>query len=147
VKEGAHYENKQANLQNPAHRLANGRRQSCERQKQISIDASLVRVGWFFYNTSHFGSTDSGSCYFGYSLAVCTNAFLYEKEKRITTDKGGQAVSIEDRILNIAQAPSWEDRNELRAIALEVRKLEDRIKQLEAKLDELQDLKKWLEGR
>jgi len=56
-------------------------------------------------------------------------------------------VSIEDRILNIAQAPSWEDRNELRAIALEVRKLEDRIKQLEAKLDELQDLKKWLEGR
>jgi len=26
-------------------------------------------------------------------MAVCTNAFLYEKEKRITTDKGGQAVS------------------------------------------------------
>jgi len=40
-------------------------------------------------------------------------------------------VSIEERILNIAEAPNWYDGRELRAIALEVRKMEDRIKQLE----------------
>jgi tetrahydromethanopterin S-methyltransferase subunit B len=39
------------------------------------------------------------------------------------------------------------DKNSLRKIALEVRKIEDRIKQLEAKVDELHDLEKWLEGR
>jgi len=44
-------------------------------------------------------------------------------------------VSIEDRILNIAQAPSWEDRNELRAIAFVARKLEDRVKQLEDRIN------------
>jgi archaellum component FlaC len=44
-------------------------------------------------------------------------------------------VSIEQRILNIAEAPNWYDSRELRAIALEVRKLEDRIKQLEEELE------------
>ena len=40
-------------------------------------------------------------------------------------------MSVEERILNIAEAPNWYDGRELRAIALEVRKMEDRIKQLE----------------
>jgi len=40
-------------------------------------------------------------------------------------------VSVEERILNIAEAPNWYDGRELRAVALEVRKMEDRIKQLE----------------
>ena len=59
-------------------------------------------------------------------------------------------MSIEERILNIVEEPIliwWYDRRELRAIALDVRKLEDRVKQLELKEDELNDLKKWLEGR
>jgi len=59
-------------------------------------------------------------------------------------------VSIEERILNIVEEPIhiwWYDKRELRAIALDVRKLEDRVKQLELKEDELNDLKKWLEGR
>jgi len=44
-------------------------------------------------------------------------------------------VSVEQRILNIAEEPIsiwWYDRRELRAIALDARKLEDRVKQLEA---------------
>ncbi len=59
-------------------------------------------------------------------------------------------MSIEERILNIVEEPIhiwWYDKRELRAIALDVRKLEDRVKQLELKEDELNDLKKWLEGR
>jgi uncharacterized protein with PhoU and TrkA domain len=56
-------------------------------------------------------------------------------------------VSIEQRILNIAEKQIYYESRELRAIALEVRKLEDRVKQLEAKVDELHDLEKWLEGR
>lgn len=41
-------------------------------------------------------------------------------------------MSVEERILNIAEVgPNWLDSRELRAIALEVRKMEDRIKQLE----------------
>ena len=59
-------------------------------------------------------------------------------------------MSIEERILNIVEEPIhiwWYDKRELRAIALDVRKLEDRVKQLELKADELNDLKKWLEGR
>jgi hypothetical protein len=51
--------------------------------------------------------------------------------------QGGQAVSIEQRILNFIEEgcdkPSWEGK-ELRAIALEVRKREDRIKQLEDRI-------------
>ena len=40
-------------------------------------------------------------------------------------------MSVEERILIIAEGPNWYDSPELRAIALEVRKMEDRIKQLE----------------
>ena len=47
-------------------------------------------------------------------------------------------MSVEQRILNIAEGPNWYDSRELRAIALEVRKREDRIKQLE---EELMDVK------
>jgi hypothetical protein len=51
--------------------------------------------------------------------------------------QGGQAVSLEQRILNFIEEgcdkPSWEGK-ELRAIALEVRKREDRIKQLEDRI-------------
>jgi hypothetical protein len=61
--------------------------------------------------------------------------------------KGGQAVSIEERILNIVEEPIsiwWYDRRELRAIAFQVRKLEDRIKQLESENDALRaDLLLW----
>jgi hypothetical protein len=58
-------------------------------------------------------------------------------------------VSIEWRILNIAEKPiyiCWYDRRQLRAIALEVRKLEDRIKQLEQENDAMRaDLLLWNE--
>ena len=43
-------------------------------------------------------------------------------------------MTLEDQILNIAEAPNWYDSRELRAIALEVRKREDRIKQLEDRI-------------
>jgi hypothetical protein len=58
-------------------------------------------------------------------------------------------VSIEERILNIAEEPIsiwWYDRRELRAIALDVRKLEDRVKQLEQENDAMRaDLLLWNE--
>ncbi len=47
-------------------------------------------------------------------------------------------MSVEQRILNIAEKQNYYDSRELRAIALEVRKREDRIKQLE---EELMDAK------
>ena len=47
-------------------------------------------------------------------------------------------MSVEQRILNIAEKQNYYDSRELRAIALEVRKREDRIKQLE---EELMDVK------
>jgi predicted nucleic acid-binding Zn-ribbon protein len=47
-------------------------------------------------------------------------------------------VSVEERILNIAEGPNWSDSRELRAIALEVRKREDRIKQLEDRIRHLE---------
>ena len=56
-------------------------------------------------------------------------------------------MSVEQKILFLAEAPGCYQSRELCAIAFEVRKLEDRIKQLEAKVDELHDLEKWLEGR
>jgi hypothetical protein len=63
--------------------------------------------------------------------------------------QGGQAVSIEERILNIVEEPIsiwWYDRRELRAIALDARKLEDRVKQLEQENDALRaDLLLWNE--
>ncbi len=43
-------------------------------------------------------------------------------------------MSVEERILNIAEGPNWYDSRELRAIAFQVRKLEDRIKQLEDRI-------------
>jgi hypothetical protein len=47
-------------------------------------------------------------------------------------------VSVEQRILFLAESPDCNHPRELRAIALEVRKREDRIKQLE---EELMDVK------
>ena len=56
-------------------------------------------------------------------------------------------MSIEQRILNIADGPNWYDRRELRAIAFDVRKLEDRVKQLEQENDALRaDLLLWKNG-
>jgi hypothetical protein len=58
-------------------------------------------------------------------------------------------VSIEERILNIVEEPIqiwWQDKLELRAIARDVRKLEDRVKQLEQENDALRaDLLLWNE--
>jgi hypothetical protein len=44
-------------------------------------------------------------------------------------------VSLEQRIINVAEKQNYYDSRELRAIALEVRKREDRIKQLEDRID------------
>ncbi len=53
-------------------------------------------------------------------------------------------MSVEQRILDIAEAPSWFYGKELRAIALEARKMEDRIKQLEEENDAMRaDLLLW----
>ena len=43
-------------------------------------------------------------------------------------------MSVEQRILNIAEKQNYYDSRELRAIAFQVRKLEDRIKQLEDRI-------------
>jgi uncharacterized protein with PhoU and TrkA domain len=43
-------------------------------------------------------------------------------------------VSVEQRILDLPAFADYNDRRELRAIALEVRKREDRIKQLEDRI-------------
>jgi hypothetical protein len=56
-------------------------------------------------------------------------------------------VSIEQRILNIVEEPIqiwWYKKCELRAIAIDARKLEDRVKQLEQENDALRaDLLLW----
>jgi hypothetical protein len=56
-------------------------------------------------------------------------------------------VNIEERILNIVEEPIqiwWHDRRQLRAIAMDVRKLEDRVKQLEQENDAMRaDLLLW----
>ena len=45
-------------------------------------------------------------------------------------------MSVEERILSILfNGPKWYDPRELRCIAMDVRKLEDRVKQLEEALD------------
>lgn len=44
-------------------------------------------------------------------------------------------MSVEQRILNIAEGPNWYDSRELRAIALDVRKMEERIKRLEREVE------------
>ena len=59
-------------------------------------------------------------------------------------------MSVEERILNIVEEPIhiwWYDKRQLRAIALDVRKLEDRIKQLEQENDAMRaDLLLWENG-
>ncbi len=55
-------------------------------------------------------------------------------------------MSVEQRILDLPAFADYNDRRELRAIAFEVRKLEDRIKQLEQENDALRaDLLLWNE--
>ena len=58
-------------------------------------------------------------------------------------------MSIEKQILNIVEEPIhiwWYDRPKLRAIALDARKLEDRLKQLEQENDAMRaDLLLWNE--
>ena len=55
-------------------------------------------------------------------------------------------MSVEQRILTLSESPDCSQRRELRAIAFEVRKLEDRIKQLEQENDALRaDLLLWNE--
>ena len=57
-------------------------------------------------------------------------------------------MSIEERILDVvASQVGWFGGQELRAIALEVRKLEDRLKQLEHENDALRaDMLLWENG-
>ncbi len=55
-------------------------------------------------------------------------------------------MSLEQRILTLSESPDCNHPRELRAIALEVRKREDRIKQLESENDALRaDLLLWSE--
>jgi cell shape-determining protein MreC len=55
-------------------------------------------------------------------------------------------VSVEQRILTLSESPDCNHPRELRAIALDVRKLEDRVKQLEQENDALRaDLLLWNE--
>jgi hypothetical protein len=56
-------------------------------------------------------------------------------------------VSIEERILDLPAFADYNDRHKLRAIALDVRKLEDRVKQLEEENDAMRaDLLLWNEA-
>ncbi len=78
-------------------------------------------------------------------MAVCTNAFLYEKEKRITTDKGGQAVSEYEHNEHLL-----DEIQRLRESNFHLRKdceeQKQRIKQLETENDALRaDLLLWNE--
>ena len=55
-------------------------------------------------------------------------------------------MSIEERILDLPAFADYNDRRQLRAIALEVRKMEDRMKQLETENDAMRaDLLLWNE--
>ena len=55
-------------------------------------------------------------------------------------------MTLEERILEVADRSYWYDSRELRAIALEVRKMEARIKQLEEENDAMRaDLLLWQE--
>jgi cell shape-determining protein MreC len=61
--------------------------------------------------------------------------------------QGVKAVSIEERILDLPAFADYNDRRQLRAIALDVRKLEDRVKQLEQENDAMRaDLLLWNEN-
>ena len=56
-------------------------------------------------------------------------------------------MSVEQRILFLSEAPGCHQSRELRAIAFQVRKLEDRIKQLEEENDAMRaDLLLWENG-
>ena len=56
-------------------------------------------------------------------------------------------MSVEQRILFLSEAPGCHESRELRAIAFQVRKLEDRLKQLEQENDALRaDLLLWENG-
>ena len=55
-------------------------------------------------------------------------------------------MSVEQRILDLPAFADYNDRRQLRAIAMDVRKLEDRIKQLEEENDAMRaDLLLWNE--
>ena len=55
-------------------------------------------------------------------------------------------MSVEQRILTLSESPDCNQSRELRAIALDVRKLEDRVKQLEEENDAMRaDLLLWNE--
>lgn len=57
-------------------------------------------------------------------------------------------MSVERRILDLPVFADYNDRRELRAIALDVRKLEDRVKQLEEENDAMRaDLLLWKESK
>jgi len=57
-------------------------------------------------------------------------------------------VSVEQRILDLPAFADYNDRRQLRAIAMDVRKLEDRIKQLEEENDAMRaDLLLWREDK
>jgi len=57
-------------------------------------------------------------------------------------------VSVEERILDLPAFADYNDRRQLRAIALDVRKLEDRVKQLEEENDAMRaDLLLWREDK
>lgn len=55
-------------------------------------------------------------------------------------------MSVEQRILDLPAFADYNDRRQLRAIAMDVRKLEDRVKQLEQENDAMRaDLLLWHE--
>ena len=57
-------------------------------------------------------------------------------------------MSVEQRILDLPAFADYNDRRQLRAIALDVRKLEDRVKQLEEENDAMRaDLLLWREDK
>jgi hypothetical protein len=67
---------------------------------------------------------------------------------KLAQSQGGQAVSVEQRILDLPAFADYNDRRQLRAIALDVRKLEDRVKQLEQENDSMRaDLLLWGEAK
>jgi cell shape-determining protein MreC len=64
----------------------------------------------------------------------------------VAQSQGGKAVSVEQRILDLPAFADYNDRRQLRAIAMDVRKLEDRVKQLEQENDAMRaDLLLWNE--
>ena len=57
-------------------------------------------------------------------------------------------MSVEQRILDLPAFADYNDRRQLRAIAMDVRNLEDRVKQLEQENDAMRaDLLLWREDK